>query len=219
MVWTSAASWFRLIEELYSTCFYTFRRAISLSKMITPFVSSCSLSWYYLFCWLDWTFSSCLNSFYPFWIWQFILFLRLLNWGFPSKFCFTGVKSFSWLRQFVFAGVSEIIFGKKKKWGKIRPVQQTVIPASSYFLTIIVKTWFLEGRLWDIPTQFWDILIISYFSRILSLNSFVNLWDILNTKFIVIDIKIWFTCAKSNFQGKTGNLQNIMVTIIVKILL
>ena len=50
-----------------------------------------------------------------------------------------------------------------------------------------------DWKLGYASTQIWDFSNISIFSKILGLKSFGNLY----TKFIILDIKFYFTCGKS----------------------
>ena len=95
---------------------------------------------------------------------------------------------------------------KKYKMSQIWQYKKTLITAFAYVLTAIAKA-ILEGRL---CTHLCVHLSLSlFFHFLLSQDSklFLQFWGNLFTKLVVLDIKFFFICGKSNSHGKTVNFK------------
>ena len=90
------------------------------------------------------------------------------------------------------------------------------------FWLLSLKMHFCKGGwvLGRIPNLFLDFLNILYCPKIHKvLSPFENLWGNSKLKSIILDIKLRFTCRKSNLDWNTVNCQNIMTRVVVETIL
>ena len=105
------------------------------------------------------------------------------------------------------------IMGKIKKPNEVRQYQKfwylflyILAPVSkidlfyTYFIYLYFFIYFWDWTLCWVPMQFWDFANISVFLKILKL--FGNSWCNSYIKFLVLDIKFRFTCAKFQVISK-----------------
>ena len=84
----------------------------------------------------------------------------------------------------------------------------------TYYQSLISRDWALSY----VSTQIWDLSNVSwyFFSNIflINLKSFSNSWGNLFTNFVIIDIKLCFTCGKSDLYWNIVKFRNIMARIV-----
>ena len=79
-----------------------------------------------------------------------------------------------------------------------------------------VTLWKEHWALGCIFTHIFHFSNVSYFSKILTLKSFSNLWGNWCTEFVKLDVKYFFTCGDSNLSKIIEKCENIMTRIVWK---
>ena len=73
--------------------------------------------------------------------------------------------------------------------------------------------WRWDCALGYVFSQILDVFVISYFPKIVNLTSFDNSWRSSETKFVILGIKVRFTCGESDHYHKIVKFQYIMTRI------